>query len=162
MLAEFSSNHHSSQSALISGDGRKLLIRSQGRMLSIAIEEIDFFGAAANYVRIHCASGVHRVRSTIGAIEQHLSPEKFYRIHRCTIVNFDRIAQVRPAHRGDYLVTLGDGTQLKMSRKRRAELQRLIDLACGPERPVVKYADADQPGRSSAPDSLSRRTSSLA
>jgi two-component system, LytTR family, response regulator len=81
------------------------------------VDEIDYFTSAANYVPIYSASMVYRTRSTIKGIEQHLDPQKLGRIHRFTIVNFDRVKAGCFAVRGDYILTLNDGTQLRMSRR---------------------------------------------
>ena len=57
-----------------------------------------------------------RIRSSIKAIEQSLDPQNFGRIHRSTIVNFTRVKKFRKLARGDYILTLSNGTELKTSR----------------------------------------------
>lgn len=46
------------------------------------------------------------------------------RIHRSTIVNLDFVRELKPWFRGDYLVLLVDGTELRLSRRFRANLSR--------------------------------------
>src|SRR5690348_18286519 len=104
---------------------KKIVIRSQSRIFLQTVADIDYLSAAANYVQIHAAGQVFRIRSTINAIEQRLDPKKFGRVHRCTIVNFDCVKEFRPLQRGDYLLVLNDGTQLKMSRRHREQLEKL-------------------------------------
>ncbi|HEY0151790.1 MAG TPA: LytTR family DNA-binding domain-containing protein [Longimicrobium sp.] len=58
-----------------------------------------------------------------------LSPERFVRIHRSSIVAVDRIRELRPSFRGEYAVLLHDGTRLNLSRSYRCRLQHLIDEA---------------------------------
>lgn len=136
---------------------KKLVIRSQNRIFLQAVNEIDYLTAAANYVHIHSQGQVFRIRSTISAIEQRLDPQKFGRIHRCTIVSFDRIKECRPLQRGDFQLTLSDGTQLKMSRRHREQLQKIVVLACAPDPHLVKYESADQGQSGSAPAASFRR-----
>ena len=55
---------------------------------------------------------------SISAFEAELDPEKFVRIHRCTIINSDRVRWVQPWNHGrNYQVILQDGTRLVLSRK---------------------------------------------
>jgi two-component system LytT family response regulator len=121
---------------------KKLVIRSQNRIFLQTVAEIDYLTAAANYVNIHTAGQVFRIRSTINAIEQRLDPQKFGRVHRCTIVNLERVKEFQPLQRGDYLLTLNDGHQVKMSRRHRDQLEKIT--ACATGRHLLKYEGADK------------------
>ena len=136
---------------------KKLVIRSQNRIFLQAVNEIDYLTAAANYVHIHTKGQVFRIRSTINAIEQRLDPQKFGRIHRCTIVSFDRIKECRPLQRGDFQLTLNDGAQLKMSRRHREQLEKIVTLSCPPATHLVKYEGASSEQGGSAPAAAVRR-----
>jgi two-component system LytT family response regulator len=59
-------------------------------------------------------------------IEARLDPEVFVRIHRSSIVNLERVRELRQLFGGDYAVVLHDGTQLKLSRARRERLESLL------------------------------------
>src|SRR5205814_4046608 len=118
---------------------KKIVIRSQNRIFLQTVCEIDHLSAAANYVQIHSNGQSFRIRSTINAIEQRLDPKKFGRVHRCTIVNFDFVKEFQPLQRGDYLLVLNDGSQLKMSRRHRDQLEK---LACLSSNHLVKYGSA--------------------
>lgn len=108
---------------------RNLVAHREGRRLVRPVSEIDYLTAAANYVHVCSAGQVLRIRTTIKAIEEHLDPQKFGRVHRCTIVNFDRVKEFRKLGRGDHMLILNDGTQLKMSRRHRGELGKIVGLA---------------------------------
>lgn len=141
---------------------KKLVIRSQNRIFLQTVAEIDYLTAAANYVHIHAAGQVSRIRSTINTIEQRLDPQKFGRVHRCTIVNFERVTEFRPLQRGDYLLILNDGSQLKMSRRHRDQLEKIIALACATGRHLVKYAGAgNEQGGSAAANTRGGRGPAL-
>jgi two-component system LytT family response regulator len=59
-------------------------------------------------------------------LEARLDPRRFMRIHRSAIVALDRIAELRPSAHGDHCVRLRDGTELRLSRTRRARLRALL------------------------------------
>jgi two-component system LytT family response regulator len=140
---------------------KKLVIRSQNRIFLQTVSEIDYLTAAANYVHIHSAGQVSRIRSTINSIEQRLDPQKFGRIHRCIIVNFERVKECRPLQRGDYMITLSDGSQLKMSRRHREQLEKVSAVTCASDRHLVKYAGAHEQAGVAAANSRGGRGPSL-
>ena len=56
-------------------------------------------------------------------LESQLDPQQFVRIHRCTIVNVDRIQELRSSFNGEHVVLLRSGTRLTLSRGYRDALQ---------------------------------------
>jgi two-component system LytT family response regulator len=61
------------------------------------------------------------------SLEEHLDPNQFFRIHRSTIVQLDRIETLLVGAGADYTACLKNGQRLKISRKRwEALLQRLM------------------------------------
>jgi two-component system LytT family response regulator len=104
----------------------RFVIRSAGRIFFLRVEEIDWLEAAGNYVRIHVGRESHLVRETLQSVEGRLDPAKFLRVHRSTVVNFDRIKEMQPLFHGDYVVRLRDGTELTLSRNYREKLAGLL------------------------------------
>jgi two-component system LytT family response regulator len=100
----------------------RILVRSGGRIIFLRVEEVDWAEAADNYVRLHAGRESHLIRETLQSLASRLDPTVFLRIHRSTLVNIDRIRELRPLFHGDYTVTLRDGTELTLSRKFRAKL----------------------------------------
>jgi two-component system LytT family response regulator len=68
------------------------------------------------------------LRETMNEMEAKLDPSKFIRVHRSSIVNIDRIRELQQHFNGEYLVILKDGTELKLSRSRREQLQNMLKL----------------------------------
>ena len=101
----------------------RIAVRSNGHVVFVKTEEVDWIEAADNYVCLHTGPDNHLLRETMNAIETRLDKDKFLRIHRSTIVNLDRVKELQPWFRGDYLVILQDGTQLTLSRSYREKLQ---------------------------------------
>ena len=48
----------------------------------------------------HVAGRVHLLRETMARLEARLDPARFIRIHRSTIVNFDRLRKLSPSFAG--------------------------------------------------------------
>ena len=107
----------------------RLVVKSGGRLFFLRTDEIDWVEAAGNYVRLHVGPTSHLLRETMNAIEGRLDPEKFFRIHRCRIVNMERIQELQPWLNGEYAVLLRTGTRLTLSRGYREKLQDRLGKA---------------------------------
>jgi two-component system LytT family response regulator len=107
----------------------RVVIKSGGRIYFLKIEEIDWVEGAGDYLSLHSGNQIHLIRETMGSFHAKLNPQKFLRIHRSTLVNIERIKDIRPLFKGEYLITLTSGIRLKASRGYRHELQPLLDEA---------------------------------
>jgi two-component system LytT family response regulator len=103
---------------------RRFLVKGDGQMYFVAVNDIDWVEAYGNYVRLHVGKGVHLIRETLGNIERKLDPTRFARVHRSSIVNLDRVARMDLWGAGDYMVLLKDGTKLKLSRWYRSRIEQ--------------------------------------
>jgi two-component system LytT family response regulator len=104
----------------------RLPVRLEGRVEMIDVAAIDWIEAAGNHVVVHAGRRTHVLRDTLTRLARQLDPGRFIRIHRSTIVQLDRVVHLDAATRGDYDVTLRDGTALSLSRTYRAELERAV------------------------------------
>lgn len=104
----------------------RLAIKTNGRILLIRPGDIDWIGAADNYVEIHIGTDTHLVRETITAWEKRLNPALFLRISRSTIVNLDRVKELQPLFHGEYAVILRNGVRLTLARSQRDKVDQLL------------------------------------
>jgi two-component system, LytTR family, response regulator len=105
---------------------RRFAIKTPGRLYFVREDDIDWMEAADNYVSLHSGSETHLIRETMNALEHRLDGRRFLRIHRSTIVNADRIRELRPWFHGEYIVVLRDGTELTLSRTYREKILALL------------------------------------
>jgi len=108
--------------------GDRMLVKSRGRTFFVRLADIDYVESAANYVRLHVGQEVHQVRMKISDLADQLDPTAFARIHRTTIVNLNRVAEIQPWFSGDAVVILRDGTKLRLSRIHRSSLESRFQL----------------------------------
>jgi two-component system, LytTR family, response regulator len=104
----------------------RVAVRSRGRIVLVPVEAIDWIEAADNYVTLHTGGREYILRETLASLERQLDPQRFVRIHRSTLVQIDRIAELHPATHGDVVVRLRDGTELALSRTWRERLERSL------------------------------------
>ena len=105
----------------------RFVIKSGGRVVFLRVEEIDWISTVGNYVRLQVGRASHLMRETMSVMEAKLDPDRFMRIHRSTIVNLDRVKEVQPWAKGEYVVIMRDGTRLNMSRRYRDRLNERLN-----------------------------------
>src|ERR1044071_6239202 len=100
----------------------RVIIKSGGRIYFLKTEEIDWVEGAGDYLTLHSGGKTHLIRETMGNFHARLGPQKFLRVHRSTIVNIERIKEIRPLYKGgEYVITLTSGVSLRASRGYRHE-----------------------------------------
>lgn len=93
-------------------DPDRMVVRSEGRLLFVAFDEIDFVRAAANYVTLHVGAASHDVREKIGDLQDRLPAGRFLRIHRSYIVRLAQLHALCPVGGGEYVALLRGGREL--------------------------------------------------
>ena len=94
----------------------RLVVKSSGRVYFVRTADIDWCEAAGNYVCLHVGAQSHLIRETMNRLEAQIDARQFLRIHRSTIVNVDRIQELRSSFNGEHVVILRDGSRLTLSR----------------------------------------------
>ncbi len=105
----------------------RLAIRDGAETNCVDIETIDWIDAAGDYMCVHANDDTFVLRGTMKRLEELLDPSIFVRVHRSAIVNRRRVTSMRPHRNGEYFLKLGDHKELKLSRKYKANLERLAD-----------------------------------
>ena len=103
----------------------RVMIRGEGRIFFLKVDEIDWIEAADNYVRIHVRRESHLLRETMSALEAQLSPKRFVRIHRSAIVNVDRIREIKTLFHGEQVVVLHDGKEIALGKTYRERIRSI-------------------------------------
>ena len=97
----------------------RVLVKHGERFLVIKTAEIDWITATGEYATLHTKKGNWLLRMSLSELAERLDESRFARIHRCTIVNLDRVIEVQPRSHGDCEVILDDGSALRLSRNYR-------------------------------------------
>ena len=109
----------------------RLVVRSQGQVLFLSVEDIDWIEAAGYYACLHVGSHTHILRRSLSELEQDLGDERFIRIHRSIVVNLDRVRGMELQASGDYEVVLNSEVRLRLSRRYRKRLQDRMGALSG-------------------------------
>jgi two-component system LytT family response regulator len=104
----------------------RFTVKTERSLKVFHVDEIDWIEADEYYCKLHIGGDIHMIRQPIGMFEERLPAKRFARIHRSTIVNLERVAELEPLFQGDCNVILRDGTRLRMSRRRREALADIM------------------------------------
>lgn len=107
---------------------QRLLIKNHERSFFVPVEAVTWLEAQGNYVRVHertreNGARSHLIRRTLKSLEDGLDPGQFARVSRRAIVNLDRVKEFHDWSHGDRLIVLDDGTEVKLSRRYRSNIE---------------------------------------
>jgi two-component system, LytTR family, response regulator len=88
------------------------------RVRFVAAASVDWIETQGNYVILHAGATAHRVRTPLSTLVRSLDPRMFAQVHRCAVVNIERVRELQPWFGGDYVAILHDGSKLRVSRAR--------------------------------------------
>ena len=106
-----------------SGFLERLVLKSNGSITFLDVDEVDWIEAAGVYIYLHAGPQKHLYRSSVTQLLQRLNPRRFVRIHRSAAVNTSRIRELQSVSHGDFALILKDGTELTLSRAYRSQVE---------------------------------------
>ena len=104
---------------------QRLFLRDGGRIVPLAVTDIERVQACDDVVLVHAGGRSYRLAVTLAELEERLDPRVFVRVHRSHLVNLDQVLSFAPTEDARLLVTLRSGTTLYASRQRSRELRGL-------------------------------------
>ena len=90
----------------------------------IHVDDVYYFQADDKYTRVVTHTGESLIRKPIKELADELDPDRFWRVHRGTIVNVSRIAKTSRSLTGRYSIKLKDRPEILMVSRSYAHLFR--------------------------------------
>jgi two-component system response regulator LytT len=106
---------------------KMLVVRNQGRLQIVPVEQVNYLQGAGDYVEIHLQDGSSLLHSKSLETLTKILPDSFVRIHKSYITDLHRITNLRIYGGGKYECELTDGTILPVSRTRYKELISFLE-----------------------------------
>jgi two-component system LytT family response regulator len=95
---------------------RRLIVPNGTKDSFVNVDDIDWVEAADYYACLHVGGKNLMLRETIKQLAETLDPRKFVRVHRCAIVNVDRVREILREGRSEGWVLLSSGSRIRMSK----------------------------------------------
>jgi two-component system LytT family response regulator len=103
----------------------RIFVRDRGRILPIAVADIERLEADDDYVAVHTRGRRFLVYLGMNEFEARLDPQRFLRIHRSHIINLDHVASMESYDASRLQIQMKDGAKLLASRTRSRALRGL-------------------------------------
>jgi two-component system LytT family response regulator len=110
---------------------QRLVVVSNGGHLIIDVSEVEWIEAEDYYAAIHIGHRRHLIRESLTSLEARLEPSHFVRIHRSALVNLAHVSEIKSPMLGLTSLILRGGTELPLSRRRRAQVAAAIRSFAG-------------------------------
>jgi two-component system, LytTR family, response regulator len=94
----------------------RFTVQTGSRIQIVLAEDVEWIGAAGDYVELHVNGRSYLLRETMASLELRLNPTKFLRIHRSRIVQTGSILELRSIENREFTVRLSDGSEHRSSR----------------------------------------------
>jgi DNA-binding LytR/AlgR family response regulator len=106
-----------------------LAVQREGYAL-IPLNDVCFFQVEDGVTYVKTATASFRTNYAIGALESRLPSPKFFRAHRSTIVNVDKVTSINPMFKGSLVLTIKDSaaTEIQVSERQAKHLRELLQL----------------------------------
>ncbi len=100
-------------------DKEYIFVRSNAALSKIKINDITYLQALGDYVNIYTLDNRYTVHITLKGMEEKLSEEKFYRLHRSYLIALDHIDKVEEgtAFIGKHPVPIGEQYKKELLKK---------------------------------------------
>ncbi len=94
----------------------RITVKEGDRTLVVKTADIEAFEVAGNYVVAHVGSKSHVFRDSLSNLEKALDPAHFLRVSRSAIISLDRVIELQPLFKSEYVIVLESGRQVTMTR----------------------------------------------
>lgn len=105
---------------------RRIAVRDGERYDFVAVDSIDWVESANNYVALHCGHKDYLLRESLTSFERRLDPSRFQRVHRCHVINTERLKAAYPLPGGDFELELETGAKVRAGRQYGETLRRIL------------------------------------
>ncbi|OFX32068.1 MAG: DNA-binding response regulator [Bacteroidetes bacterium GWA2_32_17] len=106
----------------------RIAVRSGSKIQVIPVEDIYYFEADGDYVKLHTKAGNFLKEKTMKYFETHLNTSKFIRIHRTYILNVETIQRVEYYDKDSHIAVLNNNEKIKISSSGYKLLKTAINL----------------------------------
>lgn len=110
------------------GEQNRVVVRTGNNIRIIPIQDILYFEAWDDYVKIHTAEDTFLKKHTMQHFEKQLNSLQFVRVHRSFIVQVQEITRIEPMGKDTHVALLKNGTRIPLSKNGYVRLKEALGL----------------------------------
>lgn len=95
----------------------RLFIKSEGKLIKILIDEIEFIEAQSDYIKLVVSGEIYMTQMTLKSMGEILKSPKFFKVQRSFIINLETVRSVN-----GHVVELNSGKKITISPNNKEEL----------------------------------------
>lgn len=107
---------------------KRFTVKDRFEFKVIDVQDIDYFSTEDSLVFLHTNGVRYVVEKSLAQIEESVSPELFFRVHRKSLVNLNRVVRILPWGRGRYVLKFSNEERVHVSKEKTRELKALMGL----------------------------------
>lgn len=108
-----------------------LTVRDTGRLVRVDADEVVCIQAARDYMCVTTVAESYVSRTTMKQLVSILDPERFYRIHRSTLVNVHHTRAINSLGHCRFELIMSDGKILRSSKNFRSAVRNIVEVLDG-------------------------------
>lgn len=93
-----------------------IFVQKSEKLFNLAVDDILFLEASGDYTVITTKTDQYVSSSGIGRLEELLTPDIFFRVHRSTIINIHHLKEIEKHFNGGMMVKMNNGKTFPVSR----------------------------------------------
>lgn len=106
----------------------RVVIKLNGKIKIIPVQDIHYLEAADDYVKIVTAEGNFLKNKTMAFFEKMLDPQQFTRVHRSYMLNVNQVTRIDPYEKENHLAILRSGARVLVSKTGYPRLKAALGL----------------------------------
>jgi DNA-binding LytR/AlgR family response regulator len=106
-----------------------LAVQREGYAL-LPLGEVCYFQVEDGVTHVKTAAASYRTNYAINDLESRLPSPPFFRAHRSTLVNLDKVATISPMFKGALMLTIKDAraSEIQVSERQAKHVRELLQL----------------------------------
>jgi DNA-binding LytR/AlgR family response regulator len=108
----------------------QIVAQVRGRYLLIPLDDVCFFRMEDGLTKAKTDTALYRVDYSLTELDERLPDPPFFRAHRSTIVNLQKVKEIAPMFKGAYALIMKDrdGTEIQVSERHSKYVRDLLKM----------------------------------
>jgi two-component system, LytTR family, response regulator len=109
---------------------RQIVAQVRGRYLLIPLEDVCFFRMEDGLTKVKTDTALYRVDYSLTELDERLPDPPFFRAHRSTIVNLQKVKEIAPMFKGAFVLIMKDreGSEIQVSERHSKYVRELLKI----------------------------------
>ncbi len=109
-------------------ENNRVVVKKGSNIIIIPVNQIYYFEAYDDYVKIYTKEGMHLKKKTMSYFEGLLDAAQFVRVHRSYMINLQELTRIEPMEKDNHIALLKSGAQIPLSQSGFTRLKSVLGI----------------------------------